>query len=166
MTGCPRSSWRTRRQQAPTVPDLGPRPVLLIFGSRTCPVTESAAPGLRRLHARFSDQARFLKVNTREAHPGELFSQPQTMDDKRAHAEELRRHHDLPFEVAVDDLDGSLHLAVSPKPNSAYLIGPDGVILYRAHWANDERGLTTALTAPQRSVGSPRVGVAARTSDH
>ena len=125
--------------------DLGALPVLLVTGSRTCPITESAGPVLRRLHAEFGDRIRFVLVNTREAHPGEVFGQPQTFEEKRAHATELRRHHDIGFEVAVDDLDGRLHRALTPKPNSAYLLDPQGIIRYRAHWANDERGLRTAL---------------------
>jgi hypothetical protein len=125
--------------------DLGDRPVLLVVGSRTCPITESAGPVLRRLHAEFGDRIRFVLVNTREAHPGDTFGQPQTFAEKWDHAAELRSHHRIDFEVAVDDLDGRLHRALTPKPNSAYLLAPEGVIRYRAHWANDERGLRTAL---------------------
>ena len=62
--------------------DLGGRPVLLAVGSRTCPVTESAGPVLRRLHAEYGDKVRFVLVNTREAHPGDLFGQPQTPGGK------------------------------------------------------------------------------------
>lgn len=127
--------------------DLGRLPVLLVFGSRTCPVTESAGPVLHALHAEVGDRVRFVMVNTREAHPGDVFGQPATFAEKVIHAEELRAHHGLPFEVAIDDIDGRLHRAMSPKPNSAYLIDPAGVIRYRAHWANDERGLRAALTA-------------------
>jgi len=127
--------------------DLGGRPVLLAIGSRTCPVTESSGPVLRRLHAEFGDKVRFVLVNTREAHPGDLFGQPQTPEEKWAHAVELRSHHDIPFEVAVDDIDGTLHRALTPKPNSAYLLDLAGIIRYRAHWANDERGLRAALSA-------------------
>ena len=53
----------------------------------------------------------------------------------------------IPYEVAVDDIDGTLHRALSPKPNSAYLLGKDGKILFRAHWANDTSGLAEALDA-------------------
>jgi len=127
--------------------DLGGRPVLLAIGSRTCPITESSGPVLRRLHAEYGDKIRFVLVNTREAHPGDLFGQPRTREEKWAHATELRRHHDIPFEVAVDDIDGTLHRALTPKPNSAYLLDPAGTIRYRAHWANDERGLRAALSA-------------------
>jgi hypothetical protein len=125
--------------------ELGERPVLLVVGSRTCPVTESSGPVLRRLHAQFGDRVRFVLVNTREAHPGAVFGQPQTFAEKWEHATELRKHHRITFEVAVDDLDGRLHRALTPKPNSAYLLDPQGIIRYRAHWANDERGLHTAL---------------------
>ena len=125
--------------------DLGARPVLLVIGSRTCPITESSGPVLRRLHAEFGDRIRFVLVNTREAHPGDVFGQPRTFEEKWDHAVELRRHHNIDFEVAVDDLDGRLHQALTPKPNSAYLLSPDGIIRYRAHWANDEGGLRTAL---------------------
>lgn len=44
--------------------------VLLVFGSLTCPVTESAGDGVRRLHARYGRLVRFVVVNVREAHPG------------------------------------------------------------------------------------------------
>ncbi|MFV2086574.1 TlpA family protein disulfide reductase [Micromonospora sp. LOL_021] len=140
--------------------DLGPLPVLMIFGSRTCPVTESAGPILRALHAEFAGQVRFVLVNTREAHPGEVFTQPRTTPEKWAHAQELRTHHGFTFEVAVDDIDGDLHRAMTPKPNSAYLLSPTGVIVYRAHWANDERGLRSALT--RASAGQPPVRDASR----
>jgi hypothetical protein len=49
--------------------------------------------------------------------------------------------------VAVDDGDGTLHRALSPKPNSAYILGADGIILFRAHWANDTNALAAALAA-------------------
>jgi thiol-disulfide isomerase/thioredoxin len=122
-------------------------PMLLIFGSSTCPVTDSAAPGLTQLHRRFGERVRFVMVNVREAHPGASIPQPSTLGTKLAHAEHLRRLHGFGFEVAVDDIDGALHRAMSPKPNSAYLIAVDGTILFRAHWASDTNGLAAALEA-------------------
>lgn len=120
-------------------------PALLIFGSYTCPVTESAAPGLNQLHARFGGQVRFVMVNVREAHPGKNVPQPQSMDQKTAHAEQLRDVHGFDFEVAVDDIDGTLHRALSPKPNSAYIVDGNGTILFRAQWGNDTNALSEAL---------------------
>ena len=120
-------------------------PALLVFGSYTCPVTASATPGLNDLHARFGDRVRFVMVKVREAHPGARVPQPANLEEKREHAERLRDFHHIPYEVAVDDIDGTLHLALSPKPNSAYLLGKDCTILFRAHWANDTKALAKAL---------------------
>jgi hypothetical protein len=122
-------------------------PTLLVFGSATCPVTDNAAPGLKELHERFGDRVRFVMVNVREAHPGAAFPQPATLEEKTLHAERLLDLHGFDFEVAVDDVDGSLHRALSPKPNSAYLVALDKTILFRAQWANDTEALASALSA-------------------
>lgn len=138
---------------------LGDRPVLIVFGSMTCPVTESSGSVLNDLHRRYGDRVRFVLVNTREAHPGEHLPQPKSMDAKRRRAGQLRSHHGFRFEVAVDGLEGDFHRAMSPKPNSAYLIRPDGVIAYRAHWANDGAGLAHAITSildGRRTAGRSR----------
>jgi hypothetical protein len=128
--------------------DLAARgPALLIFGSSTCPMTDSAAPGLNELYCRFGDRVRFVMVNVREAHPGKALPQPGTLAEKTARAEQLRHLHGFEFEIGVDDVDGTLHRALSPKPNSAYVLGAGGTILFRAHWANDTEALAAALTA-------------------
>jgi hypothetical protein len=127
------------------IADTGP--VLLIFGSITCPMTDNAAPGLNELSLRFGDRVRFVIVYVREAHPGKAIPQPETLDAKIAHARQLCELHGFRFEVAVDDIYGSLHRAMGPKPNSAYVIDIDGTILFRAHWANDSKALAEALDA-------------------
>ena len=131
-------------------------PVLLVFGSSTCPVTDNAAPGLNNLHHRFGDRVRFVMVNVREAHPGKAFPQPTTLEQKTMHAGKLRDLHRFAFEVAVDDVDGSLHRALGPKPNSAYVVGTDGTILFRAHWANETEALAEALAAVASGARPPR----------
>ena len=73
--------------------------------------------------------------------------QPKALDEKTAHAEQLRDLHGFKFEVAVGDIDGTFHRALSPKPNSAYVLGKDGTILFRAQWANDTKALAEALEA-------------------
>ena len=136
---------------------FGDGPALLIFGSSTCPITDNAAPGLNELYRRFGSRVRFFMVNVREAHPGAAVPQPETPAQKLAHAKRLQQLHDFPFDVAVDDVDGTLHRALSPKPNSAYIIDTDGKIVFRAHWASDTGALAEALgavvasRAPRRS---------------
>ncbi len=45
----------------------------------------------------------------------------------------LRDHHRIPFDVAIDDIDGTLHRAFGTRPSSAYLIDSSGTIVFRAH---------------------------------
>lgn len=123
------------------------RPTLIIFGSRTCPVTISAAPALARLHEQFGRYVRFLLVYVREAHPGGSIPQPRTLEDKQRHAAALKAELALPFEVAVDDIDGGLHRQLGARPNSAYIVDRDSVILFRAQWANVDKPLERALAA-------------------
>lgn len=139
--------------------DLGDRPVLVVFGSQTCPVTRSALPPLNLLHRAYGERVRFVLVQTREAHPGELIAQPRSDEEKAAHAASMRDDLRVTYEVAVDDVDGTLHRAVGPKPNSAYVLRPDGTITARVHWANDTAAVRASLDevlglrAPRRRRG-------------
>lgn len=143
--------------------DGGGRPTLIVFGSLTCPITESAGAGLVELHERYGEEIRFVVVNTREAHPGEAIPQPSTFEEKRAHAAKLRAHHRFDFEVAVDDIDGTVHRAFGTRPSSAYLVDADGTILFRAHWSNVTGALEEALAATAAGRPVPTV-TAAQTS--
>lgn len=135
------------------------RPLFLVFGSITCPVTESAASGLKRLHQDYGHALRFVMVNVREAHPGGRVPQPKTAEAKLQRARELRQRHQIPFEVAADDPDGTLHRMFGGRPNSAYVIGIDGTVLFRAQWANETGAIGRALAdiAAKRPVRRPAV---------
>ena len=135
------------------------RPVLLVFGSRTCPVTESGADGLKELHATFGAKVRFVMVQVREAHPGEAIPQPHTLEEKTRRAGSLKAHHGLPFEVAVDDIDGTLHRSLGARPNGAYVLDPSGTILFRAQWGNETQAIGEALTAIVAGNAPPRPAV-------
>lgn len=136
------------------------RPMLLVFGSLTCPVTESAGDGLRELHIRYGDRVRFVLVNVREAHPGAAMPQPQSFEEKLSHAAALGAHHRLPFEVGVDDINGTLHRLFGPRPSSAYLIAPSGEILFRAQWSNVTAAIEEAVAAVASGGVPPRPDVA------
>jgi hypothetical protein len=66
----------------------------------------------------------------------------------------------MDFEVAVDDVDGTVHRAFGTRPSSAYLIDSDGVIVFRAHWSNLTGDLDAALAAVTsgRPIAKPAVG--------
>ncbi len=126
---------------------FGDKPVLLIFGSMTCPMTASAAPSVLKLHGEFGDRVEFIMLYVREAHPGEHFTQAETMEEKLEYARTLKEFYDIPWTVAADNIDGDLHRALDPKPNSAYLMSNDGTILFRSLWAADRDAIHQALDA-------------------
>jgi hypothetical protein len=120
-------------------------------------MTASAGPVLTKLHDEFGDAVSFVTLYVREAHPGDHFPQPETFEQKRAQARAYKERDAIRWPVAVDDLDGSLHRRLDPKPNSAYIVGADGRVAFRALWSNDERVLRDALegivAAPAAVIG-------------
>lgn len=123
------------------------KPVLLIFGSMTCPMTASAAPTVQALYEEFGDLVDFIMMYVREAHPGERFAQAESIADKLEYSEALKEVYGIRWTVAADNIDGDLHRALDPKPNAAFLMDPEGTILFRSLWAADGRALHEALDA-------------------
>jgi hypothetical protein len=67
------------------------------------------------------------------------------MAEKLKHAEALKQFHGIPWTVAADNIEGDLHRALDPKPNSAFLANGDGIIVFRSLWASDKKALRQAL---------------------
>ena len=126
---------------------FGDKPVVFVFGSMTCPMTASAAPSVQELYDEFGDRVRFIMMYVREAHPGEHFAQIATIEEKLDHARALKEFYDIQWTVVADNIDGNLHRALDPKPNSAFLMDRDGTILFRSLWASDYDALRQALDA-------------------
>jgi thiol-disulfide isomerase/thioredoxin len=124
---------------------FGDKPVLFIFGSMTCPMTASSAPSVQELYEEFGERVDFIMMYVREAHPGEYYSQAESMDDKISSATALRDYYGIDWTVVTDTLDGDLHRALDPKPNAAYLVSSNGKILFRSLWAADYGALHAAL---------------------
>ena len=57
----------------------------------------------------------------------------------------------MPWTVAVDDLDGTLNIAMDAKPNSTYLMDRDGKIVFRSIWGRDEGNISRALENVKRN---------------
>lgn len=129
------------------------KPLLLVTGSITCPMTISAFPTMDQLQEKLGDKVNFALVYVREAHPAESYSQPETIEEKVRHASDLQRIYNTQWPVIVDDIDGPLHKALDVLPNSAHLIGQGGEILFQSLWVTDIAPLEKALTAVQQ--GSP-----------
>ncbi len=126
-------------------------------------MTKSARAALHRLHDAYGNRIRFITLYVREAHPGDNYPQPDTFDRKLAHARDYARRDDITWTVAVDDVDGALHRQLDPKPHAAYLVGPDGDVVFRSLWANEESVLREALSAiadgrqPGKAQRQPRL---------
>jgi hypothetical protein len=136
-----------------TTQDYAEHPLLLVTGSITCPMTASAMPALKRLYSQCGDDVAFVMLNVREAYPGENFPQPDSMEEKIDHARALKDFYRLPWIVAVDDLDGTLNLAMDAKPNSAYLMDRDGRVVFRSIWARGLRGSIGPGAGVRRTCG-------------
>ncbi len=121
------------------------KPLLLITGSLTCPMTASSNPKLKRLHKRFDTEIAFVMLHVREAHSGERYDQPESFAMKLEHARALKRRDRLPWPVIVDDVDGTAHRMLDEKPNAVYLTDRSGRIVYRGLWAGDTEGLAQVL---------------------
>ncbi|MEC5292319.1 hypothetical protein VSX64_17165 [Aurantimonas sp. C2-6-R+9] len=135
--------------------DLAGRPILLVTGSFTCPMTASSDPILKEFHAKFGSIIEFITLYVREAHPGEHHDQAGVGEEKRAAARALKSRDQLPWTVAVDGPDGSVHRRLDEKPNAAYLTDWSGTIVFRSLWAGDQRGLARALEAVAKGERPP-----------
>lgn len=102
-------------------------------------MTAGARPGLLHLHRDHGDEIDVATIYVREAHPGEKAPHHESFDQKLAQARRWVEEDEIPWTVAVDDLEGHVHRAFGPLPNSAYLIDSTGQVAFRALWAGQER---------------------------
>lgn len=123
------------------------RPMVVVTGSLTCPMTEASTPSVRRLHEEYGTRIDFLMVSGREAHPGERLPQPKTDQAARGRAEQLASFHDLVFPVAVDTVDGAVQGQLDLKPNTLVVLDETGKVVFRSLWAGDHRQVRAALDA-------------------
>lgn len=108
-------------------------------------MTKSAGPVLKRLYEEFGEKIEFVTLYIREAHPGDRYPQPKNYREKFVNARVYRERDKIPWTVAVDDIDGTLHRSLDHKANAAYVIGLDGTVAFRALWSNDYATLHDAL---------------------
>ncbi|MGR9051186.1 MAG: TlpA family protein disulfide reductase [Gammaproteobacteria bacterium] len=121
------------------------KPMLLVTGSITCPMTVNSLPGLQEIQRKVDDKIKIVLVYVREAHPGENTPQPMTFEDKLRNARTFLARYGADFTVIVDDPNGSLHKLLDVKPNSVHLLDHKGKIVYQSLWAGDSANLFYAI---------------------
>jgi thiol-disulfide isomerase/thioredoxin len=125
--------------------DLRSRPVVLEFGSYTCPLFSDRVPAMEQL-AREQGEAVFLVIYVREAHPGENQGPHRSLAEKRSAAHKLALEEALARRVLVDTLEGATHRAYGGAWNPVYVIGSDGRVVLRQAW-NHPADVAAALEA-------------------
>jgi hypothetical protein len=118
-------------------------------------MTKSAGPALHDLYEEFGDRVEFLALYVREAHPGDHYRQPEQEATKLAQARAYAVRDNVPWPVAVDDIAGTLHQRLDPKPHSAYVVNRDGEVVFRTLWANHTRILRRVLAAVAQGDETP-----------
>jgi hypothetical protein len=109
---------------------------------------------MEEMAARYAHRSvRSVFLYTREAHPGENFRHHTSMDGKRRNARAFRTEFNVRRQILLDDLEGTAHCAYGMLPNMSWIIGPGGLIHYKATWtdpADIEEALKYALDAMDR----------------
>jgi tetratricopeptide (TPR) repeat protein len=120
----------------------GKTPVVLVFGSYSCPNFRGSAEQLISLYRRFGKSIPFLLIYIREAHASDnwqstrnerenlFFSQASTMAEKEQHAQACSRKLHLPFPALVDEMDGKVEQAYSAWPSRAFIVDRAGTLRY------------------------------------
>ena len=119
------------------------RPLVLMIGSYTCPQLRHGASEVSRLYERHKKTARFLMAYIREAHPdgeawqstinrreGVRLPEARSLPERAEHAAVCRRELKIPFEAALDGLDGRTEAAFSAFPSRVLVIDARGTVTF------------------------------------
>lgn len=126
-------------------------PVVLEFGSYTCPAFRETATKLQPLVAQYAGKVAFVVVYGLEAHPtdgwvspvntqaGIAIPQHQTLEDRKACAVDAQAKLGLTgATILVDGLDNAVVKAWGGHPNRSYIIGRDGKVVARSLFSDPE----------------------------
>ncbi len=114
---------------------------------------------LARLRA---DDAYFLFIYTREAHPGEHYPPIQYYEQKILHAQSFRERLGVRRAIAIDSVQGKTHRVYGGVSNMSWIIDHTGRVAYRAAWTVAE-DIDRALTEIAESREVKRSGRTAAT---
>jgi len=130
-------------QESATLTDLRHTgPVLLVFGSYTCPNFRGAASTLNRLYLEYKNDVPFYLIYIREAHSTQDWSSTQnqregitlqpakSMDERSHHATMCVRKLHIEFPALLDTMNGGAEKAYAAWPSKAYLLDTHGRIIF------------------------------------
>jgi peroxiredoxin len=123
---------------------FGDKPIVLMFGNVTCGPFRSIYPMVDELALRYKEEARFLGVYVREAHPtdgwrmgsndaaGVSLRQPRDYAERRTAANQCSVKLKMSFPLLVDEMDDRVGHAYSGMPARLYVIDRAGKIVYKS----------------------------------
>ncbi len=122
---------------------FGSKPIVLVFGNFTCGPFRSMFPAVDELSQRYRDDAIFLAVYVREAHPsdgwhmesnakvGVKVSQPRTFAERVAVAQQCNAKLKYSMPLLVDEVHDPVGNAYSGMPARLYVIDHKGKVAYQ-----------------------------------
>jgi thiol-disulfide isomerase/thioredoxin len=123
---------------------IGPKPVVLMLGNFTCGPFRSLYPEVEAIHRRYKDDAVFLMVYVREAHPtdgwrmesndkaGVAVKQPTSYMDRVKVCDQFCSKLKPAMPVVVDTIDDTVGNAYSGMPGRLYVIDRKGKVAYKS----------------------------------
>ena len=125
-------------------------PVVLVFGSYTCPQFRFGSPALNQLFERYQKQIRFEMIYIQEAHTSADWQstintragveQPtaRNASEKSGYATSCARKLDIRYPLAVDGMNRAVENAYHAWPSAAYVIGRDDRVAWSSRMGEFE----------------------------
>jgi len=136
------------------------RHVVIMTGAVTSPMCAFEIPALNQLQQEFESRGiSFFLLYTRESHPAENYPAHSSIEQKFAHARDLKRLEDVRFPILIDSLDGTIHRSYGAWPNALFIVHKDGRLIFRSNMANDRelRQFLDDLMAAEQAAAEGRV---------
>lgn len=115
---------------------------VLTFGCMTCPPSMWNIAGLEAVHRDYAPKGvKFYFIYKSLAHP-ELaggYVQPFTNEERLMHVQQAQKQFGTQIPWIVDDIDNRLKHALGDRPNSQFLISPEGVVVRKRAWSNPQQ---------------------------
>ena len=120
------------------------KPVVLMFGSYTCPPFRKRMPDMNTLYAPYKDRAHFYFIYVEEAHStdgwptesnqkdGVLFANAVSRDDRVKAGTACSSGLKIPFPMLVDEMDNRIGRTYKAWPIRVYVVDKDGKIAFKS----------------------------------
>ena len=120
------------------------KPVVLVFGSYTCPPFRREMPAINEVYKQYADRVAFYFVYIEEAHASDVwpllsnvkenivYANHTDIAERVAVANTCAKTMKVEFPMLVDDMGDSVDRAYAAWPTRIYILGLDGRIVYKS----------------------------------